>query len=166
MQFFENSLNSRFRAPVLRYAEVSARLPADVVAEWSVGYKSPEMSSRTNSDVVDQRPGPKANPLSIALKPELNPDASPTRNEGIQEYPIDGEALLFDPQTQTLYQLNETALAVWRSCDGRTIRDVARNLTTRFDVEFETALRHARDLMGLFCARSLLSVEIISALEH
>jgi len=159
-------IRPRFLEPVLNSALVDSELPADVVAEWSGGSESatrdPQTGRKTDRDcgsigLLDVQS------TGVWSEPDL--DVSPMRSAGIQEYPIDEEALLFDPKTQMLFQLNETAFAVWNTCDGRTIRDLAQSLTARFDVDVETSLRHTRALVGLFKAGALLTVETTRVLE-
>ncbi len=84
----------------------------------------------------------------------------PLRRHDIRIYQIDGEAVLFDPKTHKILQLNVTALAVFRRCDGQTtMRQVAESLTDSFNVTFDIALDQVEQLVGLFAASSLLVLE-------
>ncbi len=84
----------------------------------------------------------------------------PLRRNDVRDYQIDGEAVLFDPKTQKILQLNQTALAVYRRCDGQTkMRQVAESLTRTYHVAFDSALDQVEQLVGLFAASSLLEVE-------
>ena len=166
MRSLENPTRLKFCEPVLNSAQVHSELPPDVVSEWSGNSdcSMPDPQTRIQTDRDRESTGLFYG-RSGALGGELDIEASPIRTHGIQEYPIDQEALLFDPSTQILYQLNETAFAVWSDCDGRTVRDLAQGLTTRFEVDFETSLRHTKDLVGLFRAGALLSLEAAGVLE-
>ena len=83
----------------------------------------------------------------------------PLRRNGVRDYQIDGEAVLLDPKTHKVFLLNQTALAVWRRCDGQaTIRQVAQSLTKTYRVVFEAALDHVAQLIALFAASQLLDL--------
>ena len=41
-----------------------------------------------------------------------------TRNPKIEEAPLQGELMLFDPESSKFYVLNRTMTFVWRRCDG------------------------------------------------
>ncbi len=88
-----------------------------------------------------------------------SPDAlvPPARRSEVVERELDGEAVLFDPRTGDTYQLNRTALAVWRRCDGVTeTREIAAEQCENFEVDFETALDHVEQLVALFTESGLL----------
>jgi len=56
--------------------------------------------------------------------------------------------------------MNQTALAVWRSCDGsKTTRQIARRLTEQYEVTRERALDHVEQLLVLFAEGQLLDSE-------
>ena len=40
------------------------------------------------------------------------------RNPRIEEAPLQGELMLFDPETSRFFVLNRTMAYVWRHCDG------------------------------------------------
>ena len=83
----------------------------------------------------------------------------PLRRHDMRIYQIDGEAVLFDPNSCRMYLLNQTALTVWRRCDGRaTTREVAQSLTRNDQVNYETALDHVEQLVALFAASQLLDL--------
>jgi len=80
----------------------------------------------------------------------------PRRAAHVSAYPIDQEALLYDAALQTVYHLNSTAYGVWCLCDGRTPTDIARAMTGAFDVSFETALAHTREVVEVLTIGELL----------
>ncbi len=84
----------------------------------------------------------------------------PLRRDDIRDYQIDAEAVLFDPKTHKILLLNQTALAVFRCCDGQTtVRQVAETLTNSYNVALDSALDHVEQLVASFAASSLLDVE-------
>lgn len=69
------------------------------------------------------------------------------RNVVVRE--IDGEGLLFDPESGDTHHLNETAFLIWQSCDGeRSLGDIATRLSEEYDVSVEEAESRAARLLG------------------
>ncbi len=82
---------------------------------------------------------------------------TPTRRSDLLVEEIDGEAILADPADGSTHRFNETALVVWRSCDGaRPTRDIALELTKEYEVSLDEALDHVDQLMVLFAELGLL----------
>jgi len=155
-----------FLEPVFRSAVASPGLPGDVVAEWSGENATITPGERTGASLAKDRGSVDAvDAPTRASGAALKATARPVRPGHIQEYPLDGEALLFDARTQTIYQLNETAYAVWRGCEGRTIRDLALDVAARFEVDPKTASEHILELVGLFLGGGLLTLEARDAVE-
>jgi hypothetical protein len=77
------------------------------------------------------------------------------RNPKIEEAPLQGELMLFDPGSSKFFVMNPTMTFLWRQCDGRTsLRTVVERLSTAFSgvdrVTAEAELRRALDeLIGL-----------------
>ena len=86
-------------------------------------------------------------------------EVKPFRRDHLHVEELDGKAVLFDPKTHNMYLLNQTALAVFRRCDGRTTtRQLAESLTKTYRVAFEAALDHVEQLVALFAASQLLDL--------
>ena len=67
----------------------------------------------------------------------------PHPRDDVLEEELDGELILFDPRSGNTYRLNETAVAVWRECNGvATTRDIATQLVQTYEVDLATALDH------------------------
>ena len=47
-------------------------------------------------------------------------DECPSRRSGLWIRQVEGETSVFDPATQNVHLLNDTALAIWEQCDGQT----------------------------------------------
>lgn len=71
------------------------------------------------------------------------------RRDDMLEFALDREALLFDPRLETVYCLNETALFIWRCCDGRSREEVALSVASSFEIAHGTALKHTSELLEL-----------------
>jgi PqqD family protein of HPr-rel-A system len=70
---------------------------------------------------------------------------------------LDGEGLLLDPRSGSVHRLNETALFVWRRCDGRrTTRQIAHEATEHYDTESSFALECVEQLLVRLAALGLL----------
>ena len=88
---------------------------------------------------------------------DYDPVVPPRRND-LAEYVLDEQVVLYDPADGATYRMNETALAVWRQCDGQqTIRQLAESVTREFDVEFDAALDDVEQLAALFAESDLIA---------
>lgn len=86
----------------------------------------------------------------------------PPRRPDVVEEVMEGEAILFDPVTGCTHRFNETALAVWRLCDGTaTTADMARRLTEHYDIDLDTALDHVEQIVTVLADSQLLIPEPI-----
>ncbi len=152
-----------YGAPRIQSAVIHGDLPADVVAEWN------GVLSRDRGDAPETGPQTIA-PYSAdcALRPGGlsrprwswgTATDSLSRRAGVGEYLMGDEALLFDPQTQSLHYLNETALAIWRRCDGRNIQELATALNGTYEVDGGLALDHVTMIVDALAAAGLLSPE-------
>lgn len=75
------------------------------------------------------------------------------RSPSVEEAPLQGELMLFDPATSRFFVLNRTMSFVWRRCDGEhTVDGMLRELASEFDgVDAERAgeeLRQALSELG------------------
>ncbi len=83
---------------------------------------------------------------------------APRRREGVVPQVLDGEAVLFDPQSGCTHRMNQTALVVWRACDGKsTMSQLAGRLTQAYDVGPETALEDVEQLIAAFAQAGLVT---------
>ena len=86
----------------------------------------------------------------------------PPHRADVIEDVMGDEAILFDPLTGSTHRLNETALLVWRLCDGETTtRQIAQHLTDAYDVGFNTALDHIEQILVVLTDARLLTSEPI-----
>ncbi len=68
----------------------------------------------------------------------------PRRVRRIEEYEIDGEIVLYDPQRNRTHVLNATSAVVWRLCDGtRDFDQLVDDMSILFDMDSAVI---ARDL--------------------
>ncbi len=74
---------------------------------------------------------------------------------------LKGEAIIMNPADSSLFNLNETATAIWQAADGRTTlrQIVEREICPRFEVDPETALRDAEELSHALASASILVLD-------
>lgn len=79
----------------------------------------------------------------------------PRRNPQVEEAPLQGELMIFDPASSRFFVLNRTMTFVWRRCDGaHGLPEMLDELGTEFaEVDRETAAgdleRALRELTSL-----------------
>lgn len=58
------------------------------------------------------------------------------RKEGLAVQELEGELLVYDPETHRAHCLNQTARFVWSRCDGRTsVAEISRLLAAELNVQ-------------------------------
>ena len=72
-----------------------------------------------------------------------------------------GEVIVMNPADSTLFNLNETATAIWLAADGKTTlrQIVEREIVAAFDVDPEEALRDAGEFAQSLADRAILILE-------
>ena len=79
-------------------------------------------------------------------------DFYPLRAPNLAARVFNGEAVIMNPADSTLFNLNETATAIWLAADGKTTlreiveRDICPAWDITADAAFEDAEQFARDL--------------------
>ena len=69
---------------------------------------------------------------------------------------VDGAGVLIDLQRKRYYQLNETALLIWRGLkEGLAMPQIIRQITEVYDVSEAEISAHAAQLMNDFAVRQL-----------
>lgn len=82
----------------------------------------------------------------------------PRKRDGIVQQVLDGEAVLYDQRSGCTHRMNETALAVWRTCDGHsTTLQLAERLTRDYDVLLDTALDDVEQSIAAFAREGLVT---------
>lgn len=82
----------------------------------------------------------------------------PQRCADILLQPAGAETLLYDPRTDDVHALNQTALAIWELCDGgHTTDDMAQTLRLRFNgVDNALLTADVNATLALFAQNRLL----------
>lgn len=72
-----------------------------------------------------------------------------------------GEAIIMNPADSTLFNLNETATAIWLAADGKTpLRHIVeRDIVSAFDVDPEDAMRDAGEFARSLAEHSILTLQ-------
>ena len=69
-----------------------------------------------------------------------------------------GEGILVDLNTKRYYQLNETAMVVWRGLEqGKTTSEIAADITSSYEVALEKAVLSVERIVDNFQTYKLLS---------
>lgn len=78
--------------------------------------------------------------------------------EAVLSEPLpDGSGLLFDPGTATAYPITESAMCVWKLCDGaHGVGSIVDELETRYDVDRATVEADVLKLLDELVQRDLL----------
>ncbi len=72
-----------------------------------------------------------------------------------------GEGILVDLNTKKYYQLNETAMLVWKGLEqGKTLSQIVDEVTTQYDVSPEHAERSVQKLVNNFESYRLVTTKL------
>jgi hypothetical protein len=87
-------------------------------------------------------------------------DLYPLRAANLASRVFGGEAVVMNPADSTLFNLNETATAIWLGADGKTTlrQIVERDICPAWDVDPEAALEDAERFTRELAAHSILSL--------
>ncbi len=78
-------------------------------------------------------------------------DKKPLRNQDFRLEKMDDELLLFNPQTNNILYLNETAALIWQLCDGQSAVDKIVSLLTESFPEAGTDIKQdVEETIALF----------------
>jgi Coenzyme PQQ synthesis protein D (PqqD) len=82
------------------------------------------------------------------------------RSRAVAARELDGEMMIMSAADSTLFNLNETATAIWQAADGRTPLSeiVACHICPEFEVEPEEAYRDAVELVESLARHGILVV--------
>ena len=71
-----------------------------------------------------------------------------------------GEGILVDLNTKKYYQLNETAMLVWRGLEqGKSTNEIAADITSTYEVELDRATLSVERIIDNFQTYKLLSAK-------
>lgn len=71
-----------------------------------------------------------------------------------------GEGILVDLNTKKYYQLNETAMVVWKALEqGKNVSEIATDITANYEVALENATRSVERILGNFQSYKLLAAK-------
>lgn len=82
----------------------------------------------------------------------------PKRAPNLAARVFDDEVIIMNPEDSALFNLNETASAIWLAADGRTSLEeiVARDIVPAFDVNPADALRDAHEFAHSLAGHAVL----------
>jgi hypothetical protein len=82
------------------------------------------------------------------------------RSSEIASRNLDGEMIIMSARDSTLFTLNEVATHIWEAADGQTPLDeiVDKKICAEYDIDRETALNDARELVRQLSEHGILSI--------
>jgi hypothetical protein len=84
-------------------------------------------------------------------------DATPRRAVATETLLLDDEALLLDPRTARIHQLNPQATLIWSVLDGEgTVGDLVTDVADAFDVDADRMREDVQGLVAQLAAFDLL----------
>jgi hypothetical protein len=75
---------------------------------------------------------------------------------------INGDMVIVHTLENKLVRLNPTATVVWENLDGRTIREIAREVCAQFKVDEEEALKDIVDFIDYLIGREFVEVSPVN----
>ncbi len=85
------------------------------------------------------------------------PAGVPTQRADLTVHELDGEALVYDALTADTHRLNETALFIWRACDGRhDAGSLAARVSETYDVPAPEARSYVIRTLDELATRNLV----------
>ena len=91
------------------------------------------------------------------IAPPRNPPARFIRRTDLTVHELDGEALVYDPESATTHRFNTTAQFIWRLCDGRhDAGQIAERLGETYEVSVESATEHVERMLREFREHQLV----------
>ena len=87
-------------------------------------------------------------------------DIYPRKAANLASRLLNGEAIVMNPVDSTLFNLNETATAIWLAADGRTTlrQIVERDICPAWDIDPDAALEDAERFARELAAHSILLI--------
>ena len=71
-----------------------------------------------------------------------------------------GEGILVDLNTKKYFQLNETAMVVWKGLEqGKTVSEIAGDITSKYEVALDNATRSVERIVDNFQTYKLVGAE-------
>jgi uncharacterized protein (DUF58 family) len=71
-----------------------------------------------------------------------------------------GEGILVDLNTKKYYQLNETAMVVWKALEqGKNVSEIASDITANYEVALDNATRSVERILDNFQTYKLLTAK-------
>ncbi len=95
--------------------------------------------------------------MTLSASPEPS-DRPLRRNPQVEEAPLQGELMIFDPASSRFFVLNRTMTFVWRRCDGaHGIREMVEELRREFsEVDNATAEGDLKKALGELASLGLV----------
>jgi len=84
-----------------------------------------------------------------AFRPQVRP--------GLAQAQLDGELAVYDPRSQEMLVLNQSAQAIWSCCDGTgTVAEIVADIVAVFEADAGAVNDQVRDVIAEWSRRGLL----------
>jgi hypothetical protein len=94
-----------------------------------------------------------------ALKPKIRPE--------LIFVPIDGEAVIYDPESVRLHHLNPSATLIFQLCDGSgTVKELAHDIAAELGLPPDEILRQVRSVVTHFKPSAILTGKRLAPQPH
>mgnify|MGYP001608224643 CR=1 FL=1 len=87
----------------------------------------------------------------------MNCEDRPQQHPNAAWREVEGQVVIISPEDSVLHELNETASFIWKQATGEhTAEEIARRMADEFNVDGETALADACELVNHLEQKKLL----------
>jgi hypothetical protein len=81
----------------------------------------------------------------------------PIRRNDLLVREVEDENIIYDHTNNSVHSLNITARLIWDFCDGKhNLSDIAKEITGKFNIDSETALKDLKNTLKKFKENHLL----------
>lgn len=81
----------------------------------------------------------------------------PIRRNDLLVREVENENIIYDHTNNSVHSLNITAKFIWDFCDGKhAVSDIAKEVTAKFNIDSDTALKDLKKTMDSFKKNHLL----------
>lgn len=82
------------------------------------------------------------------------------KKDNLQEFDVEDVLILHDPQTKQVHILNQTAAAVWKNCDTRSVDDIKKLIEDGYEIKMGIELSEdIKKIIHDFVSKGLLVAE-------
>lgn len=89
----------------------------------------------------------------------LNLNLIPKSNQTVLTQEVENELLILDRNDNKVHQLNETALLIWKECDGiQSIQDIVEIFVNNYEVTHDKAEKDVLETLRILQENNLIEI--------